>query len=177
MIFSPPCLAGPTGIRWARMKTFFTGFVLGVILTVFTGWYFFFARKTQPVRHAQDVTASALQSAADTVQAKLVAWHLTSADIQEELTKTGKVVRRQMRDFGAAMADASADAAITGKIKAKFALDKDLSAWSISVNTTGGHVTLSGTVSSHKLIGKAVMLALETDGVREVSSTLQVKQR
>jgi len=157
------------------MKTFFTGFVLGVVLTAFTGWYFLFARKSERVRHAQDMTATALQSAAVAIEAKLVAWHLTTADIQEELTKTGKVVRHQVRDFGAAVADASADAAITAKIKAKFALDKDLSAWSISVSTTNGHVTLAGTVSSHKLIGKAVMLALETDGVREVSSTLQVK--
>ena len=35
----------------------------------------------------------------------------------------------------------------------------------------------SPAVPSDKLIGKAVMLALETDGVREVSSTLQVKGR
>jgi hyperosmotically inducible periplasmic protein len=158
------------------MKTFFTGFVLGVVLTAFTGWYFFFARKNEHVQHAQDMTASALQTTVDAIEAKLAAWHLTGADIQEELTKTGKVVRRQMRDFGAAVADASADAAITAKIKAKYALDKEVSAWGISVSTTGGHVAISGTVSSHKLIGKAVMLALETDGVRDVSSTLQVKK-
>ena len=101
---------------------------------------------------------------------------MTTADIQEELTKTGKVVRRQMRDLGAAVADASADAAVTAKIKAKYALDGELSTWGISVSTTDGHVTLSGNVSSPKLIGKAIMLALETDGVREVSSTLQVKK-
>ena len=159
------------------MKAFFTGLALGVVLTAFTGWYFLFARKSQHVRHAQDVTAAALQRAADAVEARLVAWHLTGDDIKEELSRSGKVVRRQMRDFGAAVADASADAAITAKIKAKIALDKNLSAWSISVSTTGGRVTLAGTVSSHRLIGKAMMLALETDGVREVSSTLQVKGR
>jgi hypothetical protein len=135
------------------MKTFFVGFLLGVFLTAFTGWYFFVARNSQPVRHAQDVTASALQSAANAIDEKLAAWHLTTGDIQEELTKSGRVVRRQMRDFGAAVADVSADATITTKIKAKLALDKELSAWSISVSTTAGHVTLSGTVSSHKLIG------------------------
>jgi len=36
-------------------------------------------------------------------------------------------------------------------------------------------VTLSGNVSNSKLIGKAMALALETDGVREVASTLKVK--
>ncbi len=158
------------------MKAFFTGLVLGVVLTVFTGWYFMVARKSQRVQHAQDVTAAALQRTADAIEAKCVAWHLTAADIQEELTKTGKVVRRQMRDLGTAVADASADAAITAKIKAKYALDRELSAWGISVSTTDGRVTLSGNISSPKLIGKAMMLALETDGVREVSSTLQVKK-
>jgi gas vesicle protein len=158
------------------MKVFFTGLVLGVVLTAFTTWYFFVARKSHPVQHAQDVTAAALQRTADSIEAKLVTWHLTPADIQEELTKTGKVVRRQMREVGAAMADASADAAITAKIKAKYAFDKELSAWSISVSTTDGRVTLSGNVSSPRLIGKAIMLALETDGVREVSSTLQVRK-
>ena len=159
------------------MKAFFTGLVLGVVLSVFTGWYFFVARKSQHVRHAQDVTAATLQRTADAIEAKLAAWHLTTGDIQEELAKTGKVVRRQMRDLGAAVADASADAAITGKIKAKYALDKELSAWGIAVSTTDGRVTLAGNVSTPKLIGKAIMLALETDGVREVSSTLQVKAR
>jgi osmotically-inducible protein OsmY len=36
-------------------------------------------------------------------------------------------------------------------------------------------VTLSGTVSAEENIGKAVALALEADGVRDVTSTLAVK--
>ena len=54
--------------------------------------------------------------------------------------------------------------------------NRELSALSISVNTTEGIVTLSGTVSSAEDISKAMLLAMETDGVREVISTLQVKQ-
>jgi gas vesicle protein len=157
-----------------RMKEFFLGFLLGVVLTAATGAYFVL-HKNKKVQHAQDVTASALQHAADAVNTKLAAWHLTGDDIDKELTDTGKVVRRQMSDFGAAVADAASDAKITGKIKAKFALDKEISALGISVSTTDGRVTLSGNVASSKLIGKAMMLALETDGVREVSSTMKVK--
>ena len=67
------------------------------------------------------------------------------------------------------------DATITAKIKTKYAIDRDLSAFGISVNTTDGRVTLAGHVTSHQQIGKAMLIALETDGVREVSSTLQVK--
>jgi hyperosmotically inducible protein len=156
------------------MKAFFAGLLLGVVLTVATGAYFVF-HNNKHVRHAQDVTASTIQHAADTVAAKLDAWHLTSADIEREMTATGKVVRRQMSDFGASMADAASDAKITAKIKTKLALDKELSAFGISVSTTDGRVTLSGNVSSPKQISKAMMLALETDGAREVSSTLKVK--
>lgn len=147
------------------MKDFFIGLLVGAFLTAGTGWYFFMARKDPRVTHAWDA-----------VDAKLTAWHLGGDDIKEELTRTGKVLRRSAREVGAAMASASADAAITGKIKAKYAVDRDLSAFGISVNTTDGRVTLAGHVRSTDQIGKVMLIALETDGVREVSSTLQVKK-
>ena len=53
--------------------------------------------------------------------------------------------------------------------------DSQLSALDISVNTTSGIVTLSGSVENPELIGKAMLLAMETDDVKEVVSTLQVK--
>jgi osmotically-inducible protein OsmY len=147
------------------MKNFFIGLIVGAFLTAGTGWYFVFARNNPRVAHAWDA-----------INAELTAWHLGSNDIQAELDRTGKVLRRQATEFGAAMASASSDTAITGKIKAKYAIDRDLSAFSISVNTTDGRVTLAGNVTSHQQIGKAMLVALETDGVREVNSTLQVKK-
>jgi osmotically-inducible protein OsmY len=54
--------------------------------------------------------------------------------------------------------------------------DPDVSALSISVNTTGGVVTLSGTASSSENIRKAMQLAYDTDGVNQVVSTIQVKE-
>ena len=93
------------------MKEFFIGFLVGIVLTAATGGYFVL-RKNKNVRHAQDVTASAIQHAAGAVEAKLVACHLTGDDIQKELTDTGKVVRRQMSDFGAAVADVDGESRI-----------------------------------------------------------------
>jgi len=101
---------------------------------------------------------------------------LRSDDIKEDLARTGQVVRRKAREFGQAIADNTADARITATIKGKLVANRDLSAMSISVNTTGGVVTLSGSVSSPEDIGKAILVAMETDGVREVISSLQVKK-
>jgi hyperosmotically inducible protein len=147
------------------MKDFFIGLLVGTFLTAATGWYFMVARHNPHVQHTWDV-----------IDAKLTAWHLRGEDIAEEMSRTGKVLRRQAREFGAAAVDASSDTAITAKIKTKLAVDPTLSAVSISVNTTDGRVTLAGNVSSHDQIGRAMLVALETDGVREVNSTLQVKK-
>lgn len=157
------------------LKDFFIGVLTGAALTALVGWYVL-KHDSPGIRRAQDATAAALQHTVDTVETKLVAWHLTSTDIERELTQTGKVVRRQMSDFGTAIADAANDTKITGKVKAKIALDKELKPFGIGVTTTDGRVTLTGNVTSAKQISRAMMLALETEGVREVSSTLRVKQ-
>ena len=49
------------------------------------------------------------------------------------------------------------------------------SAVAISVSTTDGVVTLSGSASSPENIRRAMTLAYETDGVNQVVSTLLVK--
>ena len=103
--------------------------------------------------------------------------HLRPEDIKDELARTGQVVRRAANEAGHAIADATADARITAAIKAKLLASRDLSALKISVNTTAGVVTLSGAVASSEHISKAILLAMETDGVREVVSTLQVKPK
>jgi osmotically-inducible protein OsmY len=120
---------------------------------------------------------SAEQKVGNAAQDSLRVLHLRSDDIKDELARTGRVVRREAREAGQAIADATADARVTGTIKAKLLASRDLSARDISVNTTGGVVTLSGSVTSSENIGKAILLAMETDGVREVISTLQVKPK
>ena len=75
------------------------------------------------------------------------------------------------------MADAASDARAVTEIKAKYAEDSTLSVWKISVACDQGHVTLSGTVSSPEDIGKAVALALDADGVHDVTSKLEVKPK
>ena len=158
------------------MKDFFIGLLVGAVLSLATAWYFAYGRRQPAVRRAQDTTAAALQHAADATETKFRAWHLMPDDLQDELARTGQVVRRSARDWSHTVADTATDARLTAAIKAKFVTDSDLSAWSINVTTTDRLVTLTGTVPSHRHLAKAIAHALDTPGVRDVKSTLQVKQ-
>jgi osmotically-inducible protein OsmY len=109
------------------------------------------------------------------VAEKLVQWHLTPEDIKKDLSGSGEVVRTKAKAAGHSIADATLNAKIKTFINAKYAFDSELSARAIDVECTQGHVTLRGTAPSETLIGKAVALALETDGVIDVKSLLVVK--
>lgn len=109
----------------------------------------------------------------DTVDSKRQEWHLTSDDIKADLDRTGQVFREKAAVAGEKIADVR----IAAVIKAKFVLDRDLSARDIAVDVTDGSVTLSGTAPSTESIGRAAALALDTDGVRNVTARLTVQQR
>ena len=63
----------------------------------------------------------------------------------------------------------------TGKIKAAIASDPGLKDADISVTTSGGTVTLSGTVKSQDQISLAQNVAQKTEGVQKVETNLTVK--
>lgn len=158
------------------MKTFLA-LVAGVAIGIAAVWYFNHDKNNSQFKSAGEEIKSTAQNAGDTIADKLRSWHLDSESISNELAKTGKVIREKTSEAGKSISDATADARVTTDIKAKFVKDSELSAWDIHVSTTDGVVTLSGTVSSPELIGKAMELALDTDGARQVISTLQVKPK
>jgi len=152
--------------------------IIGIILGAAGLWYL----NTQhgansQIQNAANQVQSAAKSAGDAIQEKLRVLDLRTNDFKDELARTGKIVRRKASEAGQALADATADARLTAAIKAKLLSNRELSALSISVNTTGGIVTLSGTVPTPEAISKAMLLAMETEGVQEVISTLQVKPK
>lgn len=67
------------------------------------------------------------------------------------------------------------DAGITTAVKAKFAADDVVKASTIDVDTENGIVTLNGTVASTKESTRAVALAKEVDGVKDVRNRLTVQ--
>ena len=108
-------------------------------------------------------------------QAEKAVPDLNVAAIAEELKQTGRVVRRRAGQTAQTVAEATKDARTTAAIKAKLALDPSLSALDVSVDTTEGRVTLAGRAASPADIARAIEIALDQDGVREVVSTLQVQ--
>ena len=70
---------------------------------------------------------------------------------------------------------AAADGALTAKIKSKMALDDEVEALNIDIDTDGGVVTLRGAVTSANERERAVRLARETDGVTSVVDQLTIR--
>jgi len=147
--------------------------VVIVVLLMAVSWYLGSQQANRnSVRHDVREGAAKVKEGARAIGHKLP--DIDTGHIREELARTGRVVRRKAQEMGAKLADATADARTTAAIKGQFALDPELSAWDISVDTTGGRVTLAGKVSSPEHIDKAMRLALAHDRVDEVISTLQI---
>lgn len=151
--------------------------ILGVVVGAVAVWFYTGNQSSSQIRDLERQLEGSARSAGDALQEKLRALDLRSEDVKDELARTGQVVRRKARDAGAAIADATADARITAAIKGKLLADRELSGLSISVSTSDAVVTLAGTVPTPEHISKAMLLAMETDGVREVVSALRVKPR
>ncbi len=83
----------------------------------------------------------------------------------------GCAVARDQQSVGAYVDDA----ALTTRVKGKFAKDKTVAATAISVETLNGMVQLAGFAKSATEKDKAEMLARETSGVRGVKNDIVVR--
>lgn len=155
------------------MKRMLFGFVLGMCVGAFAYWYYDQPSTSGHVTAARSSATGAADRVKSVVQSTI--GEVRTEDIKRELERIGVVVREKLTKAGEAISDATVDARTTGAIKAKLLKAPGIESRNISVDTTDGLVTLSGTVRSHEEVTKAVRLALETEGVRKVVSTLQVK--
>lgn len=144
-------------------------FVAGAVVGAGGLWYYQQEANKGPLEKARDSVTGTVD------RVKSAMSEIRTEDIKRELERGGMVVREKVTRAGQVISDATADARTTAAIKAKLLKEPGLSSLSISVDTTDGLVTLSGTAGSHEEIAKAVKLALETDGVKKVVSTIQVR--
>jgi hypothetical protein len=168
------------------MRGFSSGLLLGIILGAVGFWYVQIKASEHPeaqARYEQSAaqlgtrTSQAAGNFSDALRAKLDTLDLRSDQITDELTRNGKIFRRNAQDIGDQAVNAYTDAHAVAAIKAKFAADITLSALDLTPGCTQGHATLSGTVASPDDIGRAVAIVLDTDGVRDVTSTIEVKPK
>ena len=127
------------------------------------------------VKNAAEKTKDAALDAKDAVADKLAEWKLTPADLKADLEKGGRIVRAKAATVGAKTSVMFDNAKVVTVINAKLVGDAKLSAIKINVDADQGTVTLTGTVKSADLIGRAVVLALDTDDVVQVVSLLTVE--
>jgi hyperosmotically inducible protein len=66
------------------------------------------------------------------------------------------------------------DATITARVKTALLNDPQVGGMKIDVDTTQGVVTMSGIVKSDAEASRAIQLARQASGVKDVKSTLQV---
>lgn len=124
---------------------------------------------------AVDKTKEVATDVKNAVSDKIVEWKLTPSDIKADLEKGGRVVRSKTVAAGEKIATVADNARIVTVINAKYVADSDVSALKINVDADAGMVTLKGTAKSPDAIGKAIALALDTDGVTQVVSLLTVQ--
>ena len=74
-------------------------------------------------------------------------------------------------DSNRTVPDKVADSWITTKVKSEFAAAKHVKATEISVSTTDGVVTLTGTVATAREKNKAVRIAHKVKGVKSVDAS------
>lgn len=143
----------------------FLWFIIGIIIGAYG------MRLYERREYARGGYVSAPGAANDTWSGRIRQWHLTPDDIRGDLDRTGEVVRSNADVVGQKLDDAR----IVATIKAKYLLDRDLSAIDIHVQSREGDVLLTGTVASPALIGRAVAMALDTGGVHRVVARLHPK--
>jgi osmotically-inducible protein OsmY len=66
------------------------------------------------------------------------------------------------------------DSVIITMVKNKLQADSELSSLNLDVQAHNGEVTLKGNAQNATQIGRAIALALDTDGVTKVSSDIKV---
>ena len=131
---------------------------------------------SERAENAAEKTKDAAVDAKDAIAAKLNEWKLTPSDIKADLQNSGRVVRNKTVAAGEKVGGTIDNARLVTVINGKYLTDGDLSSRKINVDAKDGIVTLTGAVPSLELAGRALLLALDTDGVSQVVGVLTIEE-
>src|SRR5213596_2615506 len=104
---------------------------LGIAIGVAGYWYFTEGQRDTRIRAAQGDVARSVERMGTAIKEKVS--EIRVEDIQEELARSGRVVRQRAQEAGNALTDSADDLRITGVVKARLATDRQLSAQEIKV--------------------------------------------
>ncbi len=122
-----------------------------------------------------DATPPANIAASETKSATSVGpgnWKLSASDIKSEFEASGRIVRSKPSVAGAPTGPM--DPVLVTLVTQKLQADADLAALKLDVSAYQGIVTLTGSAHSLDQIGKAVGIAIDTDGVTNAVSTIKL---
>ena len=92
----------------------------------------------------------------------------TGQTAAERAKQAGQEISQKTAEAAKTAQEALGDGALTTKIKAKMALDDRVKALDLNIDTVNGVVTVTGKVRTRAERERALALARETNGVRQV---------
>ncbi len=128
------------------------------------------------LRNAGNSAANALGSAATNVAttARIAEWKLTASDIQADLDNNRTIVRTKENSAGAPTGSTDKKV-VKSMVEARLQADSDIAPLKLDVDANKeGEVKLSGKAHSAEEVGRAIALALDTEGVTKVTSKVKL---
>lgn len=110
------------------------------------------------------------------ISTRITEWRLSPTEIQADLDRGVTIVRTKETMVGAPTGTTD-DEVIETMVKGKLQADSETANAQIEVDASNGEVKLSGDADSANQIGRAMALALDTQGVTKVSSDVKMKSQ
>jgi hyperosmotically inducible protein len=107
---------------------------------------------------------------------RITEWRLGPTELQAYLDRGVTIVRTKDTVVGAPTGSTD-DEVIETMVKGKLQADSETAKASIEVDANNGEVMLKGSADSAAALGRAMALALDTQGVTKVSSDVKVSSK
>lgn len=162
------------------MKTFFLALILGIFIGATITTYFNSPESFDDL--LTSISGGSSSSDESTSKDEIVDKAKESAEKIAEKIKEGtqnilentKEERAELVEKGKDLVDSAKDATIKAKIAAKLKEDSSIDASRIEIEVENGSVVLSGEISSRAEERKARDIALDTQSVKDVKSSLTI---
>jgi hypothetical protein len=110
---------------------------------------------------------------ASVIEGRVKEWRLSAADLQAEIGAGTAIVRTKEIGAGAPTGRTD-DEALHTLINNRLLADTDTVRVATNMDVKNGEVTLRGNAASAELIGRAMAIALDTNGVTKVTSEMKI---